>query len=175
MSNKHNIMLDLETLSTAPNCTIVSIGAVKFDEKIVDNDGFYAVLNLQEQIDKGRHVSGGTLQWWMKQSAEARAVFDVKTTSVADILEEFGEWVGNDPVIWGNGSDFDNVALGSLYDSYGMKRPWGYSSGRCFRTMKNLMQVKELPGRTGTFHNALHDALYQAQCLQVYLKGKVKL
>jgi DNA polymerase III epsilon subunit-like protein len=175
MSAKHNIMLDLETLSTAPNCVIVSIGAVKFDAKEIDNDGFYAVLNLQEQIDKGRHVSGSTIQWWMKQSAEARAVFDVKATYVEGILNEFAEWVGRDPIIWGNGSDFDNVALGSLYDAYNMTRPWGYSSGRCFRTMKNLMQVTEIPGRTGTFHNALHDALYQAQCLQVYLKGKVKL
>ena len=31
-------MLDLETLSTQPNATIVSIGAVRFDEKEIDGD-----------------------------------------------------------------------------------------------------------------------------------------
>lgn len=174
-SNMRNIMLDLETLSTQPNATIVSIGAVRFDEKNIDDDGFYAVLDLQQQIDLGRHVSGSTLEWWAGQSEEARAVFKAPKKAIIDALDEFGDFIGDNALIWGNGSDFDNVALGSLYDAVNLRRPWNYAAGRCFRTIKNLLQVKELPGRAGTFHNALHDALYQAQCLQVYLKGKVKL
>ena len=123
----------------------------------------------------GRHVSGGTIQWWMTQSPEARDVFKNEGKPVEEALNEFADFVGDNALIWGNGSDFDNVALGSLYDALNIRRPWNYAAGRCFRTIKNLLQVKELPGRKGTYHNALHDALYQAQCLQVYLKGKVKL
>lgn len=170
-----NIMLDLETLSTQGNAAIVSIGAVKFDEKTIDNNGFYAVLELDWQIHAGRHISENTLAFWMKQSEEARAVFQAAKKPASEALEDFAEFCGKDPLVWGNGSDFDNAILGSLYDALSMERPWGYNGTRCFRTIKNLLQVKELPGRTGTFHNALHDALYQAQCLQVYLKGKVKL
>lgn len=171
----NNIMLDLETLSTASNAVIVSIGAVKFDEKDIDNAGFYAVLEQKEQLALGRDVSTSTLAWWMQQSEEARAVFKAPKVAVNDALDQFRDFCGDNPIIWGNGSDFDNVVLGSLYDKIGGTRPWSYNSSRCFRTIKNLLQVKTLPGRQGTFHNALHDAIYQAQCLQVYLKGKVKL
>lgn len=171
----NNIMLDLETFSTKSNALILSIGAVKFDEKTIDDNGFYAVLDRHTQISKGRDVSASTLDWWFKQSPEAREVLVAPQKRVTEALEEFAEFCGDNPIIWGNGSDFDNVVLGSLYDEFGLPRPWGYSASRCFRTIKNLLKVKELPGRQGTYHNALHDALYQAQCLQVYLKGKVKL
>ena len=72
-----------------------------------------------------------------------------------------------DVELWGNGADFDNTILGSLYDAFGLRKPWSYSRNRCYRTMKNIGIGPRRPqAREGIYHNALDDAITQAIHLQ---------
>lgn len=172
-----NVMLDLETLATDSRALIVSIGAVYFNADDL-GDTFYAVPDREEQQDAMRTISEQTLDWWSKQSPEAQKVLEDRTGSVEEVLIGFSEFMGNENVrVWGNGSDFDCVILGSLYEDFGIKRPWSYSNNRCFRTLKNIALMHDShaqPQRRGTHHNALDDAIYQAECAIRYLKGKLK-
>ena len=78
------VMLDLETMSTSSSAAIVSIGAVKFDPhgKIGDFGDpanaeykpFYCTVELTSCIDAGLHVSGSTIEWWLKQENDAAVV-----------------------------------------------------------------------------------------------------
>ena len=62
---KH-IMVDIETLSTAVNAAVLSIGAVEFDPMSgkIERE-FYHELDLSEQAN--RHIDVNTMQWWVKQ------------------------------------------------------------------------------------------------------------
>jgi exodeoxyribonuclease VIII len=171
----NQIMLDLETLATDHDAVIVSIGAVRWNKTTI-GDTFYAVLNLDDQILAGRKMKDVTVAWWSQQSEAARSVFDSPRQDTDAALKSFAEWLGEGNLqIWGNGSDFDNAILGSAYASFGIKRPWSYGNNRCYRTLKNIAHPGEnLPARVGTHHNAVDDAIYQAQCAQAYLKGTLR-
>lgn len=172
------IMLDLETLSSRSNAVIVSIGAVPFDPVAgVRHDcKFYEVLSRGEQVGYGRHIDPATVDWWLQQSPEAQKVFKVGGTLPEVALEEFSRFVrgyaGEQEVqIWGYGSTFDNVVLGSLYSDLKLGRPWKYRGDMCHRTLVNLAKgLVEVPARTGTHHNALDDAVYQAECAVVAMR-----
>ena len=62
--------------------------------------------------------------------------------STAQGLTEFASFIsrngGEEAKLWGNGSDFDNVIVGSLFDSFGLVKPWSYGRNRCYRTMKRM-------------------------------------
>jgi exodeoxyribonuclease VIII len=85
-------------------------------------------------------------------------------------LEDFCTWVktfNDDNLrVWGNGANFDNVILRNALDRYGYSALWKYSNDRCFRTMKNILPKIEAT-RAGTYHNALDDAIYQVNYLQM--------
>jgi exodeoxyribonuclease VIII len=166
-----HVMLDLETLSTTQNATIVSIGAVAFDANGT-YDEFYRVIDLDsyEPLPRGAFdLSFATLAWWFRQSKAARDELgsDVKVP-IKSALNAFAEWPedkGFDVFgMWGNGADFDNVILGNAYKALGMRPPWAYRNNRCMRTLKSMLPKVDVP-RQGTHHNALDDARWQAQYL----------
>ena len=177
-----HIMLDLETLDTCPSAVVTSIGAVAFDPYVSGpaglGDKFYAELidDLSTQQRAGRTISGDTVVWWMRQGQAAQQLFSPTVGTAADAryqtveaLENFADFINangaRDVQLWGNGADFDNIILGSLYEDLGMKKPWSYSRNRCFRTMRNLPCAGHF-SRQGTHHNALDDAFTQVQHLQ---------
>lgn len=167
-------MLDLETLATDSNACIISIGAVEFDLEGVKRE-FYAAVDAREQDTKyGRTVSSDTVAWWSQQSEEARRVLnDPTAVDLSTALQYFSTWIGQPPdEMWGDGSDFDNVILGSAYEACHLPRPWSYSNNRCYRTLKNL-GVPLQPGdgicRT-VHHHALDDAKVQAHYAGQYLR-----
>lgn len=176
---KH-IMLDLETLDTASSAVVLSIGAVAFDPRTnALGDEFYVEMteDIAAQQVRGRTISGDTVRWWMQQDASAKRVFSipppngVERVNTFEALARFNLFVAangdRDVELWGNGADFDNVILGSLYDAFGLDKPWSYSRNRCYRTMKNLGIGPRRPRvREGVYHNALDDAITQAVHLQ---------
>jgi len=163
-----NVMVDLETLGQAPGCIILSIGAVRFDETGL-GDGFYAVINSLDCFDHGLTTDPSTLDWWKNQSPEAREVLeeaDGGGLPLALALAEFNEFLAPSGMssvkVWGNGSDFDNAILGACYRAVGSSHPWAFWNNRCFRTLKALNPNVKMD-RTGTYHNALDDAITQAR------------
>ncbi len=163
-----NIMIDLETLSTSADAVILSIGAVKFDldKGKMDDGGFYTLVSADSNIEIGRHISESTLAWWMGQGDAAKKVFTDPNVSLTRALEEFIAWVDRDRddcVVWGNGSDFDVAILAHAFHTHGLTQPWKFWNTRCFRTYKNLPGAPRCTAPPLIAHNALHDAISQAQ------------
>lgn len=162
-------MLDLETMGNGPNAAIIAIGAVEFD---LDTCEIGAVFHCRVQLDSavkaGGVIDASTVQWWLDQNDEARKPFttNVGSLSIALALCDFSAWVRRNGVerVWGNGAAFDNVILRSAYHSIGMSEPWNHWNDRCYRTIKAFFPDIKLE-RIGVHHNALDDALSQAEHL----------
>jgi hypothetical protein len=159
-----NVMIDLETYSTRSNASIASIGAVKFEgDQIVDT--FYCTIDPATCKAAGLHFDKETLLWWSKQSKEARDALLKDNISLTEALNSFSDWYGMKSLpTWGNGAGFDNVLLENAYLAIGQKRPWKPWEDRCYRTMKNLVDIP-IDKRDGVYHNALDDALTQTKHL----------
>lgn len=178
---KH-VMIDLETLATTADAVIMSIGAVRFDldSTKLGEDGFYASVSIESNLEKRRRIDEDTLVWWMKQDAAAQHVFHEPKQALGDALESLSVWVGDDDsFVWSNGADFDLPMLAHAYRSFDWLPPWKFWNSRCFRTFKGLScagQAMKIPGNKAK-HNALADAVYQARCaqaIQAVLTGKPK-
>ncbi len=167
--NTH-IMLDLETLSTAPDAAIVSIGAQVF-YPVAGGLGaaFYACI--QPEGWKG-HIDPKTVAWWLQQSDRARCeVVSGTMQTLEHALLDFSAWVlrtsyngstSNPVYIWANSPAFDCVILRSAYHRVGLKEPWSFRNERCYRTIRALNPRVQGPSDTGCAHNALDDAKWQA-------------
>jgi exodeoxyribonuclease VIII len=163
-----NIMLDIETMGAGPDAAIIAIGAVSFSP-VIFGSRFYELINLESAVDAGGVMDASTVLWWLEQNDDARKALTGHGVSMVKALTHFNAWcqavgVKQDLRVWGNGSDFDNVILGTTYDRLGMARPWHYFNNRCYRTVKNLYPNIKIT-RAGTHHNALDDAENQANHL----------
>lgn len=157
-----HIMVDLETLGTSSNSVILSLGAAKFTRFGV-TDTFYRHIDPQSCVNAGLVMDVSTVMWWMMQSDDARAAFAGKGDPLTGVLQDFGLWFPKDACLWGNGATFDNVLLGSAYKAVGLKKPWPYWGDRCYRTVKNMYPEIVPPAFKGDKHNALDDAVHQAE------------
>ncbi len=167
----NNVMVDLETPDNKPTSGIVSIGAVKFDATGISDDRFYCVVDLQSSIDAGLTVSASTISWWMKQSDQARAVFnEPDACHLAIALQLFAAWLPDNCKLWGNGAGFDNPILANAYAALKMQQPWDFWNDRCYRTIA-AMHPNNRRQQQGTHHNALDDAISQAQHLIAIAPG----
>ena len=168
-------MIDLETMSSNSNAAIVSIGACTFSASVGITGKFYINVSLQDCMKYGLHVDSNTVMWWLKQSEEARSALDadpkaplhVQPSKLSDALTELEKFLNyrmHEYKIWGNGATFDNVVLANAYRALGDFMPMNFRNDSCYRTMKNTFGIP-LPERKGTHHNALDDAVYQAEHL----------
>lgn len=163
------VMVDLETMGTGPTAAIIAIGAVVFDDYAVSSS-YYQTVSLGSSVSVGLTMDPSTVMWWMAQSDAARGEFATSgQVEITEALATFSVWlaknVGDREVeIWGNGASFDNVILRNAYETVGRAVPWMFWADRCYRTMKAMRPDIRME-RTGTHHNALHDAESQAEHL----------
>lgn len=167
-------MLDLETMGNGTKSVVVAIGAVYFDpEDGLMGDQFYmSVSDWHEQVRRGCIMDASTVRWWLggeetspnQGARDALFVNQVPTVQALAAFHSYMEVNGsrNDVKVWGNGVDFDNVILRHLFTAFDMPCPWKYPNSRCFRTLKNEFPV-DRPGFAGDKHNALSDAINQAE------------
>lgn len=167
-----HVSVDLETVGLQPNAAIVSVGLAAFTLIGGVVKTFYGILNVPQQRDRGRVVDAKTVEWWQRQSPEAREAFNMAMTDPArdnDFeLQRITDWFRSIPSldgVWGFGADFDNAALQSLFRDYGLCVPWPYKLNRCGRTITSVLPMRR-PPNVGTQHNALDDAIYQANTIR---------
>ncbi len=165
------IMTDLETMGTEPFSPIIAIGAVRFDMDVNEStfDVFYQSITLESCIELGLKPSASTILWWAKQSKEAQAVLDDSdAVSLPMALDSFTDWLNSRPdTMWGNPARFGYGLLSAAYRACNKVVPWDHWREACYRTIKNLPKAKEIQiKRTGTYHNALDDAMNQMRHLQ---------
>lgn len=164
----NHLMIDIETLGTEPDAAILSIGAVFFDVRIHALGGLYTVIKKDCPDNMCRMHDKATLDWWEKQSPEARQVFvdaeSDKAISLGQALQTLNLFIGKKkPKVWSNGATFDLMILENAYRQMKIKTPWSFRDHRCYRTLKSL-QPNLKAKRIGTYHNAEDDACYQAIC-----------
>ncbi|MBP6861331.1 MAG: 3'-5' exoribonuclease [Neisseriaceae bacterium] len=171
----NNLMIDIETLGTDHTAPILSIGAVFFDpEEGALGRTFYKVIDL---ISAAEHsiIDADTVKWWMRQSEEARAIFNqYEAVTLSEALNALSEFISEngDPnkiKVWGNGSNFDNTILRVNFDKVGISTPWKFYNDRDVRTIVDVtrsvtgVDVRKEFTLEGTVHNALDDALHQVK------------
>lgn len=159
-----HIMVDLETLGTAPGCVILSIGAVAFNPESGGMEAEFQCNIVPATCEVfGLKSNPQTVAWWAEQSPEARAALEVDQIALSLALARFGDFYSDNggTHLWGHGGNFDEPVLAAAYLATGMTLPWKYSAARCTRTIYELAGVQPDRGR-GTHHNALDDARNQA-------------
>lgn len=166
-----DICLDIETMGTHPDSAIVAIGAVEFSlSELKTGEVFYTTIDLESCANVCMRMDASTVIWWMKQSDEARRAITGRGVPVGEALLSFRDFLwkcgpADEIKVWGNGPSFDNAMLASAYRRLGIDQPWKYVNDRCVRTMMGMFPSVPKPPRAGTHHNALDDAVYQAEML----------
>ncbi len=166
-------MVDIETLSTASNACILTIGAIRFDryteiskvdivETLKKMDVFYCKIDIGSCEELGLKMDVDTLKWWMKQSTEAiEEAFFGERMALKDVLLAFTQWFKGSDYIWSHGDDFDTVILGEAYRKCGLQSPWKYWNTRDTRTLFDVAKVTKEMMPNENLHNAVFDCYRQ--------------
>ena len=174
-----DVMLDIETLGTRPECVVVTLGAVKFNPYTLDDPGpgIYMRLDADEQLALGREVQDETMRWWLDQAEDVReeALGDgndrIKLEEMYRQLNRF--LVGVDS-IWCQGPAFDIVILENIYRQMGWPTAWQFWQIRDSRTLFGVHGDPREKNKAG-LHNALEDCVSQAQGVQkIYYRLEIE-
>ncbi|MBI1679682.1 MULTISPECIES: exonuclease [Citrobacter] len=172
-----HLMVDMETMGNSPDAPIVSIGAVFFDPS-TGNTGaeFYQVVSLESSMSFGMKPDASTIQWWLKQSSEARSAILVdEAMGLLETLELLADFIAENAAngshtvqMWGNGCSFDNVILRRAYALTDTPFAVPFWNDRDVRTMVELGKSVGINPRydipfEGDMHNALSDARHQVK------------
>jgi len=163
--SKTHAMIDFETMSTHPNAVVLALGAVAFNSKGISDNKFYINIDRRDCIVLGLHTLQSTVDWWEKQSQEAKeALLKEPVVNVLTAMTMFCKWVRETGCVnvYGNGADFDNPILKNCFIALDADMPFKPYAGRCYRTIKSLPGMPKMQKRIGTHHNALDDAESQA-------------
>lgn len=163
-----DVMIDIETYSTRPNATIMTLGAIRFNRngsvpKLEDMDTFYRKIDIKSNMDLGRHIDPETQEWWSRQSGESK--LEICSTegrvSLKNALEDFKEWYGTANCVWSHGDDFDTVIVDDAMRDCGLTPPWKFWQTRDTRTLFDLSEITKNDMPNNKAHNALHDCYAQ--------------
>jgi hypothetical protein len=176
-----NIMIDLETYSTANNAVILSIGAIKFslhDKSLPELDKldtFYRKIDIQSCVDLGMDINLNTVNWWNNQTEDAKSeVFSLDNRiPITQAIQEFIVWFGNaNNFVWANGIDFDCVILSNAIELCKCKVPWNFWNVMDCRTVMKLYNIRlaDIKYESLIKHHSLHDCYRQILGLRKALK-----
>lgn len=167
-------MIDLETLDTRPQCTVLSLGGVKFDPftNSEPHSELYFKICVDDQNRLGRTVSDDTIAWWSRQDSKAmEEAFDqTGAITVEEALDQLTKWIWGSDKIWGHGYGFDLTIVEDMYRSLGRPIPYNFWQVMDSRTLFSACETDPRKAMQTDLHNALADAYYQAKSVQVAYK-----
>lgn len=165
-------MIDIETLDTRPSCTVLSVGAVKFNA-LTDAepyDELYFKISVDDQDRLGRTTSDSTIEWWSKQDPKImEEAFDqTGAITLEEALVKITKWSVGLDTLWGHGYGFDITILEDMYRSIGKPIPWNFWQVKDSRTLFTMCEKdpRKMLGQND-LHNALADAYFQARGVQL--------
>ena len=162
-----NILIDLETAAKTERAAILSIGAVPFilpsddvlyvesvtdgrvlqSKAIADITPYFTSINATSCIMEGMEFDQDTVNWWSRQSSEAKSQFNdtdrAKNIEQAFIglieyIRNLKQQFGCDIQIWTQGTDFDipkiRYCCTKIAEIPEEQLPWKYNAVRDART-----------------------------------------
>lgn len=182
MTNRIDIMVDIETLGNKMDSTIIQLGAMAFDiKKGKTLHEFNQVADIEKNENR-INVTGSTLEWWMRTNKELFSeLLNSGEYSSEDLIRAFHNWIKDikriygegetDFYLWGNGILFDNAMIRHQMESLKLEYPIFYRNDRDVRTIVDLageksgLSEKELKAKFNdeslVAHNAFDDVIYQ--------------
>lgn len=191
------LMFDFETLDSKPSAVVLALAGVVFDfenhdtfqDLIKSRDRlFYSKISVGDQV--GRTISQPTLDWWAKQSPEAKEILKPleDDDSVSDCLGMFKQFcdshgIGKYSQGFVRGQSFDFPIMRSLVEQYCPEYEtngpgnwpvsfWNQNDTRtALRYMFCSPSLRNIPVPKGTFdgfiqHNPIHDICKDVILLQ---------
>lgn len=145
-----DVMIDLELMGDGPTGAIVSIGALPFERTgplpswgEAQARGFEVRVGLQSSINAGGRISGKAVEFWLRQSDEARLRLLQDTLPLKDALSATRSFLmkaagdnHKELVVWSKPAAGDLVILAEAYRSFGKPAPWLGKNRRCLSTLK---------------------------------------
>ena len=173
-----HVMIDIETMSTAPNAAILAIGAVTFtvDGGVDATTAREWLVDLGDSVAHGGQMDADTVLWWTQQSERARrglvATRQLREHAALEGLAWMLSCLPGKPAIWANGTDFDLTILRSALHRHGMRDLWAFWQQRDLRTLRKLMTHVPAPARAeDDKHGALRDSVHQAEHAVLLLRA----
>ena len=166
--------IDLETIDTCPQATVLSLGAVKFNpfDNSEPHSEMYFKIQIDDQDRLGRTASDDTIEWWTKQDPKImEEAFDQEgAITVDEALKRISKFVVGVDTLWGQGYGFDYTILEDMFRRGGMPIPWNFWNIRDSRTLFGCCSQDPRKLIQNDLHNALADAYYQSKAIQMAYK-----
>ena len=161
-------MIDLETLHTTPQATVLTVGGVKFNpfDSSEPHSEFYFKLDIDSQ---NRDVSDDTIAWWGRQDPKVQeeAFSSANRVSMETFLDSLPKWMVGVDVLWGHGYGFDITIIEDMLRQCNKSIPWQFWQVMDSRTLFNLCKIDPRKAMQTDLHNALADAYFQAKGVQM--------
>jgi len=168
---KIHATIDLETLDTCPQSTVITLGGCKFNPHSSKEpyDELYLKISIDDQNRLSRTTSDDTINWWAKQdqSILEEALDQTNAITVDNCLTTLTKWLVGVDVIWAQGYGFDMTILEDMYRSAGRSIPWNFWQIRDSRTLFSCCAKDPRKSIQQNLHNALADAIYQSKAIQI--------
>ena len=173
-------MVDLETLSTSMDASILTIGAIAFDDAGNYVDTFYRRVDRESCKELKLSERQDTIDFWSNQSAASRkeSFSPTNRLPIRDVMAEFTTFFlkNRGDELWCNGANFDEPILSTVYERLNeasstdggsvdeVGKPWKFWNVRCVRT---LMAVcgKNMRDFGPVAHHALEDCKKQIEAV----------
>lgn len=178
-----HMMIDIETAGVKPGCMVLQIGAatISIDGNSIENL-FCVGASIMSNNAKGLTMASDTMDWWEKQDpALYKEVFGPDLLLDESLMKLIGYYLHMESkaaqlnrklLVWSNPVTFDFTVLEAAMKACGHSIPWSYKNTMCYRTVRELFSktvaLQEWPTELSK-HNALHDAIYQAEHLSKIL------
>lgn len=185
-----DLMLDIETLGTDSDTTLIQLACVAFDIRTGS-----IVSEFNEFIDIGQtkdlKVTGSTIKWWLKtDSTLFKSLIERGSLSEREVFARFHNWMKGlqetySLYAWGNGLLFDLAIIKTKLTQYGFSYPISFKTERDVRTIVDLYcakkgitekQFKDIHKSNDlVVHNGLDDCKFQIRFVVEAYKDLVGL
>ena len=170
-----DLMIDIETLGTAPGSVITEVAVVGFDRASPAEPVtlFFLSPSIKQQSRLDMTIDADTVAWWTRQPAGAFvAQLSAPQTALTEFCDAFDAVFaldGGGPRVWAFSPNFDCVLIEDMYRRLDRRVPWGHRQPRDLRTLADCARVEKLSEvllPPANAHRADVDARYQASCAQ---------